>query len=197
MIDIDNLNKLQAPSGWTLGLAALTPGAWGGRDSRAENEWPLSPHWRDWSTQEPWQGDFAKYTFFAHEATPQVFVGPIISVFQGGFSNPITVYRPENNWIRIALAHFSAHQEQLALREVFTYVTLCKATGKVEDLEDDLRLVDVSSVPSLLLVALLRSTAAMRGKLPYWAAFLQNVKVELNARGQDAHVLLRGLGAES
>ncbi|MGM0578301.1 MAG: hypothetical protein ACQEXJ_21435 [Myxococcota bacterium] len=65
---------------------------------------------------------------------------------------------------------------------------------RFEKISEALAAVDVADVTTLALVGVLRSTFAARTRIPEWRNFARRVRKALEQRGENADVLLRGLG---
>lgn len=97
-------------------------------------------------------------------------------------------------WLQEALHCAGLGQEDAALKHIAVGTTAIKTNEKeLERLSDELDQLDLSKLPDIVLVSLLRNTFSFRSNVACWPKLLDQVEQILHERGQPARVLLRGL----
>jgi hypothetical protein len=98
-----------------------------------------------------------------------------------------------NPWARVFVALLQQDQTEHALRYLVQMSESVKKTRAFEQLSLDLDNLDVTQVPTLGLVALLRNTQSFRHSLPAWEALFSRTYLLLASRHEQPALLLRGL----
>jgi hypothetical protein len=80
-----------------------------------------------------------------------------------------------------------------ALKEISLATTRIKQTGDIERLEKEIEYLNLHSLPSVVLIALLRNTFSIKSRISRWERMLTHIETILNSRNQNARSLLRGL----
>ena len=79
-----------------------------------------------------------------------------------------------------------------ALDIIYDKVDDWLCAGKFSTCNEFLKLVDVNTADSLLLLAILTVTHAARDKLPYRTEFIKCIRTSMELRGEDYEKILKG-----
>jgi hypothetical protein len=84
-------------------------------------------------------------------------------------------------------------EEDLALKEISLLTTRIKQDGNIEKFTSELEYFNLKSLPTVVLIALLRNIYTIRLQVSSWGRLLTSVEGILVTRQQNAKSLLRGL----
>ena len=114
--------------------------------------------------------------------------------FTSGVTQLVVEMEHKSDWLRSALWSISTGLEDEALRYIALGTTETKTNQeKLERLSDELAQLDLSKLPDIFLVSLLRNTYSFRSSVASWEKLLGKTEQILQNRGQPARTLLRGL----
>lgn len=117
---------------------------------------------------------------------------PIAFVFQIG--KPTIKYSlAKSEWVNRTLQFCATKQEDLALKEIALAAMNFKSSNNFHALSDDLLSFNLSDLPDIVIIALLRNTFSIRSHILCWHTLKGQAEQLLNERNRDTRVLLRGL----
>jgi len=97
-------------------------------------------------------------------------------------------------WLQEAIDFIAIGEEDAALRNIAVGTTNAKEDReKIEFLSRDLDKLNLSILPNIILVSILRNIYSFRSKIPCWLSMLDKIEKILLERDQPARKLLRGL----
>jgi hypothetical protein len=118
----------------------------------------------------------------------------VFSVDPPEWSVYLAVAEKQTEWLRNALKSIALGEENVALKHIALGTTETKTNKeKLERLSDELDQLDLSKLPDIILVALLRNTYSFRAHVTSWQRLLDKTEQVLQSRGQPTRSLLRGL----
>ena len=86
-----------------------------------------------------------------------------------------------------------AHNEDAALKEIALSTTQLKAKSEFTKLTNDLSSFDLTALPDIVLIALLRNTFSVRSQISKWDSLRDQIEQLLENRNRNSRLLLRGL----
>jgi hypothetical protein len=105
----------------------------------------------------------------------------------------LTPTKTGSDWTHAVRQACALGIEDEALKRVAMEAAITKANGEFSRLSDELSQLNLTQLPTVVLVALVRNTFSFRAHLPSWENLLESVEKTLSARGKEPRLLLRGL----
>lgn len=97
-------------------------------------------------------------------------------------------------WLRLASEEEKIDKHHKAIDIIFNNIDDRLLEGKFEDINEDLKLINIPNTSTLLLVAVLTITLTAYNKLDYRSKFFESIEQEfLEREGDRTKELLRGL----
>ena len=97
------------------------------------------------------------------------------------------------NWLALAVASNRAKSSTDTIKTVIAGLNALLKERRFKLLSHIFSLIPVSMISPEIMVALLRTTAAVNELIPAWSSLLMRVRVELDARGLPSKKILIGL----
>lgn len=94
----------------------------------------------------------------------------------------------------ILTAIYSDADSREILQTVFTFTTDAVRNGDLSEVSAVMTALDVDKAKPIIVVGMLRATSARKSFIPGWMALLDRIRTKLDADGNNATSILRGLG---
>ncbi len=98
-----------------------------------------------------------------------------------------------SNWVTRILTFSDSGNEDAALKEISLAIIEFKSSANFSQLNDDLRRLDATKLPDIILIGLLRNTFSIRAHIQSWTGLLEKTESILRNQNKNTRSLLRGL----